>query len=56
MSQHVYDIVQSRVQVVDTSTVMQVSKDIIAAETQLLELQEVISRNKGIDSFLENYR
>ena len=35
---------------------VQVSKDIIAAETQLLELQEVISRNKGVDSFLEIYR
>jgi hypothetical protein len=35
---------------------VQVSKDIVAAEAQLLELQEVISRNRGIDVFLEKYR
>lgn len=35
---------------------LQVSKDIVAAETKLLELQEVITANKGVDAFLEKYR
>jgi hypothetical protein len=39
-----------------TEECLQVSKDIVAAEAQLLELQEVISCNRGIDTFLEDYR
>lgn len=39
-----------------TEECLQVSKDIIAAESQLLELQEVITRNRGVDTFLEDYR